>query len=56
MQQCVPLLDIAMRRQLLPPDEHARLMSELEEISRMMSGLIKGLDRRTAVEGKKAID
>jgi hypothetical protein len=54
MQECVPLLDIAMRRQLLTLDEHARLMSE--EISRMVSGLIKGLDRRTAVEGEKAID
>jgi four helix bundle protein len=47
VQECVPLLDIAMRRQLLTPDAHARLITELEEISRMVSGLITGVDRRS---------
>ena len=56
VQECVPLLDIAMRRQLLAPDAHARLIAELEEISRMVSGLIKRLDRRTAVERARSID
>jgi four helix bundle protein len=55
VQECVPLLEIAMRRQLVSPETHARLLAELEEISRMVSGLIKGADRRTAAEGARAI-
>jgi four helix bundle protein len=46
VQECVPLLEIAQRRQVLAPDAHERLRSELEEISRMVSGLIKGVERR----------
>jgi four helix bundle protein len=46
VRECVPLLEIAVRREVLLPDDHARLRSDLEEISRMVSGLIKGLDRR----------
>ena len=46
VQECVPLLEIAMRRQVWPTDVHLRLRGELEDISRMVSGLIKGLERR----------
>ncbi len=46
VRECVPLLEIAMRRQVLEADVHARLRAELEEISRMTSGLIKGLENR----------
>ena len=48
VRECVPLLEIAMRRQVMPADTHARLRAELEEISRMVSGLIKGLENRRA--------
>ena len=45
-QECVPLLELARRRQLLSVDEHASLKDRLEEIARMLSGLIKGLENR----------
>jgi four helix bundle protein len=48
VRECVPLLEIAQRRQVLAPDTHQRLRGELEEISRMVSGLIKGLENRRA--------
>jgi four helix bundle protein len=46
VQECVPLLEVALRRGILSADAHARLMGDLEEISRMVSGLINGLERR----------
>jgi four helix bundle protein len=46
VQECVPLLELARRRNLVSPDDHVRLKSQLEEISRMLSGLIKGLENR----------
>ncbi len=48
VQECVPLLEVALRRKVLPPGVHERLRGELEEISRMVSGLIKGLDNRNS--------
>jgi four helix bundle protein len=44
IQECVPLLEIALRRQLLTPSEHDTLKSQLEEIARMLGGLINNLD------------
>jgi four helix bundle protein len=46
VQECVPLLELARRRSLLGPPEHEALKSQLEEIARMLSGLINGLDNR----------
>jgi len=46
VQECVPLLELAMRRKLLNPDQHSDLKARLEEISRMLSGLINGLENR----------
>ncbi len=46
VQECVPLLELALRRGLLTIEQHAELKSQLEEISRMLSGLIKGLENR----------
>lgn len=46
VQECVPLLELALRRQLLEPAEHAALKAQVEEIARMLSGLINGLDKR----------
>lgn len=48
VQECVPLLELALRRQLLDSVDHADLKSNLEEISRMLSGLINGLENREA--------
>jgi four helix bundle protein len=47
-QECVPLLELASRRRLLEPDRHAALREALEQIARMISGLIKGLDKRAS--------
>ena len=46
VQECVPLLELASRQKLLETDRHKELKADLEEIARMLSGLIKGLERR----------
>lgn len=46
VQECVALMEIAFRRKLLTSDAHAQLRSDLEEISKMLSGLITGLENR----------
>jgi len=46
VQECVPLLELADRQKLLIADRHQQLKSNLEEIARMLSGLINGLDNR----------
>jgi len=46
VQECVPLLELAKRRGLIDPTAHQALKSDLEEIARMLSGLISGLERR----------
>src|SRR5580692_7283200 len=46
VQECVPLLELASRKGLLKPDRHQQLRADLEEIARMLSGLISGLEKR----------
>jgi four helix bundle protein len=46
VQECVPLLELAKRRGLLAEDAHVELKLRLEEIARMLSGLINGLANR----------
>lgn len=46
VQECVPLLELAFRRKLLNETSHNELKDRLEEIARMLSGLIKGLENR----------
>jgi four helix bundle protein len=48
VQQCVPLLELARRRGLLKAEEHQILKANLEEIAKMLSGLISGLEKRDA--------
>ena len=43
MQECVALLEIGFRRKLIALDIHRQRRSGLEEISKMLSGLINGL-------------
>jgi four helix bundle protein len=45
-QECVPLLELARRRQSLTTEQHTSLKEHLEEIARMLSRLIKGLENR----------
>ncbi len=46
VQECVPLLELAARRKLLTDETHHELKAQLEEIARMLSGLINGLEKR----------
>ena len=48
VQECVPLLEVARRRGFLDDDKHAALRQELEVMAKMISGLIKGLEKRKA--------
>ncbi len=48
VQECVPLLEVAHRQKLLNEDAHQQMKADLEEIAKMLSGLIKGLDNRNA--------
>ena len=44
--ECVPLLEVARRRNLLDEAKHQALRAELEVMAKMISGLINGLDKR----------
>lgn len=46
VQECVPLLEIASRRGFVTSADHQALKESLEEISRMIAGLIGGLENR----------
>jgi four helix bundle protein len=53
VQECVPLLELASRQALLQPEHHQLLKLQLEEIARMLSGLIKGLEKRVLTARSK---
>lgn len=40
VQECIPLLELAARQGLLQSEQHVPLKADLEEIARMVSGLI----------------
>jgi four helix bundle protein len=44
IHECVPQLELAFRQKLLTPDMHANLKADVEEIAKMLSGLINGLE------------
>jgi len=46
VQECVPLLEIAKRKQFISDVKLSDLFSQLEVISKMISGLINGLEMR----------
>jgi four helix bundle protein len=46
IQECVPLLDLALRRGLLRSDSHDELRQRLEELGKMVSGLINASQKR----------
>jgi len=48
VQECVPLLELAARQGILKLEHHEQLKADLEEIAKMLSGLINGLGNRTA--------
>jgi four helix bundle protein len=46
VQECVPLLEIAKRKQFISDIKLSDLLNQLEVISKMISGLINGLEKR----------
>ena len=44
LQECVPLLEICRRRGLIASEAHENFKQRIEEIARMLAGLINGLD------------
>jgi four helix bundle protein len=44
--ECVPLLELCKREKLIDEDTWADLKAELEILSKMLTALIKGTDRR----------
>jgi four helix bundle protein len=47
-QECVPLLELARRKQLVQEQPHRQLRDQIEVIAKMISGLIAGLENRKA--------
>lgn len=46
VQECVPLLEVARRRGFIDETTFSLCRVELEEIARMLAGLIKGVENR----------
>ena len=46
VQECVPLLRVAVLRGLINEQKCSKSIEELEVIAKMLSGLINGLDKR----------
>lgn len=46
VQECVPLIEVARRRGFISDADHFSLKSHLEEMAKMISGLINGLEKR----------
>ena len=46
VQECVPLLEVSHRRGFIPAEAHVQLKGQLEEMAKMIPGLINGLENR----------
>ena len=45
-QECVPILELCKRKRLVGPERHLKLKENIESMAKMISGLIKGLDKK----------
>ncbi len=45
LHECVPILEICCKKKLITDKEYKELKNELVEISKMLAGLIKGLEK-----------
>ena len=48
LQECVPLLELARRRNQISEEQHQQLRSQVEEIGKMLAGLINGVANRSS--------
>ena len=46
IQECVPLLELGQRRELIDKKVHSQLYDELEVLAKMTNGLISGIDKK----------
>jgi four helix bundle protein len=46
VHECIPLLELGLRRGLIKKEIHNQYLLELETLAKMISGLIKGLENR----------
>jgi four helix bundle protein len=46
VQECIPLLELAFRRGLIQKNDHQIFKADLEEIAKMISGLVAALDKK----------
>ncbi|MCD4654460.1 four helix bundle protein [bacterium] len=46
LHECLPFLEIAFRKGFVSQEQYDQLKDELEEISRMLSGLVKSTSKR----------
>ncbi|MBI2352589.1 MAG: four helix bundle protein [Deltaproteobacteria bacterium] len=44
--ECVPVLELCRREKLITEEKHTELKAELEVLSKMLTALIKGTERR----------
>ena len=49
VQECIPLLEIAKRKKLVSDVKLAGMYNQLEVIAKMISGLIRGLEKRKGI-------
>ena len=52
-QECVPILEVGRRRSLVLEDQAVALKEQLETITKMISGLINGLDKRSGPQSDR---
>lgn len=45
-QECVPILEICRRKDLIGVEDHEVLKNEIDVVIKMIYGLVKGLDKR----------
>ena len=44
IQECVPILELSRRRALVPDEQATKMKRDLEEMAKMSSGLINGVE------------
>src|SRR5690349_92263 len=51
--ECVPLVELCRRQKLIPDEICTELKAELEALAKMLTGLVKGSDRRGSKKARR---
>jgi len=54
VHECIPLLEVSRRKKLISETICSQFKKELETLAKMLSGLIKGIDKRTNQESEES--